>query len=361
MRKSPTPARRSKWPAIRSRSSPITLASPRMNATGFSIRPRPSLSRVPIHMDDGTTDVFAGHRVQHHLTLGPTKGGSAPPRRRVGRSRRARHVDELEMRAGRSSLRRREGRRRDRPPRILHRRTGTSAPLHQRNDPLRRPQTDVMAPDMGTNEQTMAWMMDTYSCTRACRPEHRHRQAVSIGGSLGRARRPGAASPFSPSRQRHLKLQRSSRDRPGLRQRRRLRGGGHGEVWRTHRRHQRCRGGNYNPKGLDLKALEDHVEAKGSVAGFHGDRFPAEDLLVQPCEILIPAAMDRVIMATARACLPRPGRGRERPDHGGGRRHPRQRPRFSSFPIFYATSAASSSATSSGWRNSAQFHVAGPG
>jgi glutamate dehydrogenase (NAD(P)+) len=57
-------------------------------------------------------------------------------------------------------------------------------------------------------------------------------------------------------------------------------------------------GGVYNPKGLDLKALEDHVKATGSVAKFHGgDKISNEDLLVQPCEILIPAAMDRVITA----------------------------------------------------------------
>ena len=55
-------------------------------------------------------------------------------------------------------------------------------------------------------------------------------------------------------------------------------------------------GGIYNPKGLDLAALEEHVARTGSVAGFsEGEKLSNEDLLVQPCEVLIPAAMDRVI------------------------------------------------------------------
>jgi glutamate dehydrogenase (NAD(P)+) len=57
-------------------------------------------------------------------------------------------------------------------------------------------------------------------------------------------------------------------------------------------------GGIYNSKGLDLQALEDHVRKTGGVAHFAGgDKISNEEILVQPCEILIPAAMDRVITA----------------------------------------------------------------
>jgi glutamate dehydrogenase (NAD(P)+) len=57
-------------------------------------------------------------------------------------------------------------------------------------------------------------------------------------------------------------------------------------------------GGIYNPRGLDLRALEDHVARTGSVAGFPGgDKISNDDMLIQPCEVLIPAAMDRVITA----------------------------------------------------------------
>jgi len=61
---------------------------------------------LPIHRDDGSTQVFTGYRVQHHLTLGPTKGG-LPSRRDAGRGGGAGDVDELEVRVDRPALRRR--------------------------------------------------------------------------------------------------------------------------------------------------------------------------------------------------------------------------------------------------------------
>jgi glutamate dehydrogenase (NAD(P)+) len=57
-------------------------------------------------------------------------------------------------------------------------------------------------------------------------------------------------------------------------------------------------GGVYHPGGLDLRGLQDHVGRTGKVEGFSGgDRISNEDLLVQPCEVLIPAALDQVITA----------------------------------------------------------------
>jgi glutamate dehydrogenase (NAD(P)+) len=63
----------------------------------------------PIHRDDGSTAVFEGYRVQHHLTLGPTKGHSFCRKRRSRRSCGPCDLDELEVRAGRSSIRRAKG------------------------------------------------------------------------------------------------------------------------------------------------------------------------------------------------------------------------------------------------------------
>src|SRR6185436_19880731 len=128
--------------------------------------PKRSLTvAVPIRRDDGTTEVFSGYRVQHHLTLGPTKGGLRyHPDVTLGEvaalamwmswkcaltglpyggakggitcDPRTLSVPELE--------------------RLTRRYT-------QEMIPFIGPQVDVMAPDVGTNEQTMAWMMDTYS------------------------------------------------------------------------------------------------------------------------------------------------------------------------------------------------------
>ena len=94
----------------------------------------------PIHRDDGSIAVFEGYRVQHHLTLGPTKGGTRfAPSRRYRRGGGAGDLDELEMRAGRPALWRRQGRRPGRSHHHFEARTGVAvAPLHAGNDPVRR-------------------------------------------------------------------------------------------------------------------------------------------------------------------------------------------------------------------------------
>lgn len=143
----------------------------------------------PIHRDDGTTAVFEGYRVQHHLTLGPTKGGTrfatsvdlgevaalaiwmswkcALVRLPYGGAKGGITVEPL-------SLSRRE-------LEALSRR------YMQEMIPFVGPHTDVMAPDMGTNEQIMAWFMDTYSMYQGQTvAEIVTGKPVSAGGTLGR-------------------------------------------------------------------------------------------------------------------------------------------------------------------------------
>src|SRR6266851_3816472 len=87
---------------------------------------------VPIRMDRGDTEVFIGYRVHHNTALGPTKGG---------------------LRSNPRAL----------PPRDLEyfTRRYTTEIIH-----MIGPDLDIPAPDLGTDEQTMAWMMDTYSMTQ---------------------------------------------------------------------------------------------------------------------------------------------------------------------------------------------------
>ena len=120
---------------------------------------------LPIHRDDGSTQVFPGYRVQHHLTLGPTKGGLRfHPDVALG------EVAALAMwmswkcaLTGLPYGGAKGGITCD--PRKLS--TTELERLTRRYTqemiPFIGPQVDVMAPDVGTNEQTMAWMMDTYS------------------------------------------------------------------------------------------------------------------------------------------------------------------------------------------------------
>ena len=117
----------------------------------------------PIHRDDGTVAVFHGYRVQHHLTLGPTKGGT----------RFAASVDMGEVGAlavwmswkcalaGLPYGGAKGGITVDPTTLSLHELEALSRRYMQEMIPFVGPHTDVMAPDMGTNEQIMAWFMDT--------------------------------------------------------------------------------------------------------------------------------------------------------------------------------------------------------
>jgi glutamate dehydrogenase (NAD(P)+) len=119
----------------------------------------------PIHLDNGEVAVFQGYRVQHHLTLGPTKGGT----------RFAPNVDIGEVAAlavwmswkcalaGLPYGGAKGGITVDPRQLSIRELEALSRRYMQEMIPFVGPHIDVMAPDMGTNEQVMAWFMDTYS------------------------------------------------------------------------------------------------------------------------------------------------------------------------------------------------------
>jgi glutamate dehydrogenase (NAD(P)+) len=256
---------------------------------------------LPVRMDSGEVKVFMGHRVQHHLTLGPTKGGLRyHPEVELG------EVAALAMwMSWKCALA-------DLPyggakggiavnPHDLS--TGELERLTRRYTsemvPFIGPQTDVMAPDMGTNEQVMAWMMDTYSHQIGhAVPSIVTGKPVSLGGSLGRREATGRGVAFLINRVVDLlKMPNESRVIvPGF--------GNVGSYAALALRKFGARitgvsdvsGGVFNPKGLDLDALQAHIAQKGTVQSFPGgDALSNEELLVQPCDVLVPAALDQVI------------------------------------------------------------------
>src|SRR5580658_5622687 len=144
---------------------------------------------LPVHMDDGATRVFTGHRVQHHLTLGPTKGGLRyHPEVALG------EVAALAMwmswkcaLAGLPYGGAKGGIACDPVKLSLGELERLTRRYTQEMIPFIGPQVDVMAPDVGTNEQVMAWMMDTYSVhTGHTVPGIVTGKPVLLGGSLGR-------------------------------------------------------------------------------------------------------------------------------------------------------------------------------
>jgi glutamate dehydrogenase (NAD(P)+) len=143
----------------------------------------------PIHLDDGKTAVFQGYRVQHHLSLGPTKGGT-----RFSLSVDMGEVAALAIwmswkcaLAGLPYGGAKGGITVDPAALSLHELEALSRRYMQEMIPFVGPQIDVMAPDMGTNEQVMAWFMDTYSMYQGKTvTEIVTGKPVASGGTVGR-------------------------------------------------------------------------------------------------------------------------------------------------------------------------------
>ena len=258
----------------------------------------------PIHRDDGTTAVFQGYRVQHHLTMGPTKGGT-------------RFSPDLEMGevaalavwmswkcalAGLPYGGAKGGVAVD--PRRLSRREleNVARRYMQEMIPFVGPQTDVMAPDMGTDEQVMAWFMDTYSMYQGQTvTEIVTGKPVGAGGTVGRREATGRGVVFLV-------------ERALARMNRRLEGAtaivqGFGNVGSVAALTLVERGARvigvsdhsacyFDANGLDIPAIARHAATHRALAGFSTELAadPAT-LLEQPCDVLVPAALERVITA----------------------------------------------------------------
>ncbi|HEY2081305.1 MAG TPA: Glu/Leu/Phe/Val dehydrogenase [Verrucomicrobiae bacterium] len=257
---------------------------------------------LPIRRDNGTTEVFTGYRVQHHLTLGPTKGGLRyHPDVRLGEvaalamwmswkcaitglpyggAKGGITCDPNKM----SSLE------------LEH----VTRRYTQEMIPFIGPQVDVMAPDLGTNEQIMAWMMDTYSVYAGYTvPSIVTGKPVGLGGSLGRREATGRGVAYLVNRATDalgLDMSKCTAVVQGY--------GNVGSVTALSLARYGAkviavsdvRGGIYNKNGLDLWKLEKYIAEKKTVEGFpESEPISNEQLLLTPCEILVPAALERQI------------------------------------------------------------------
>jgi glutamate dehydrogenase (NAD(P)+) len=266
-------------------------------------RPRRTIIvNLPIRMDDGRVRVFEGYRVQHSIGRGPGKGGI--------RFHPEANLDEVTalafwmtwkcavvnipfggakggIQCDPSQLSRNE------LERLTRRWT---AELFE----VIGPDSDVPAPDVNTDAQTMAWIMDTYSM-------HARKQVtgvvtgkpIELGGSLGRREATGRGVLFC-TREAAARL-----ELPLDGARVSVQGFGNVGGVAAQLLHESgativavsdVNGGILNPDGLDFPALMNHVADAKTVAGFEGGRVcePAEVLEVD-CDILVPAALDNVI------------------------------------------------------------------
>ncbi len=257
--------------------------------------------QVPVRMDDGRVQVFSGYRVQHNAARGPYKGGV--------RYHPEAGLDEVRALASLMTWK----------TALVNIPFGGAKggvqcdPNALSQDELNRmtrryttgiehliaPHRDIPAPDMGTNAQTMAWMMDAYGLLHGHSPAIVTGKPVELGGSLGREAATGRGVVII--------LQEVARDLSIDLKGARIVVQGFGNVgsWVVKlAQAQGCKvvavsdvsGGLYNPKGLDvprllavnrLDALPDDLPA--------GERVTNQEILELDCDVLIPAAIGNVI------------------------------------------------------------------
>jgi glutamate dehydrogenase (NAD(P)+) len=257
---------------------------------------------VPIRMDRGDTEVFIGYRVHHNTALGPTKGGL-----RYDMGVNLGEVTALAMlMSWKCALMglpyggAKGGVRCD--PRALSPREREHLTRRYTAEIIHMigPDLDIPAPDLGTDEQTMAWMMDTYSMTQGKSvPGVVTGKPIIVGGSAGRREATGRGIVFVLY-QAAKSLGQELRGKKIVVQ-------GFGNVGAVAARllwNDGCtivgvsdvKGGVYLPGGLDVRQLQSHVAEAGSVVGFPGaEALSNEAILEQPCDVLVPAAVDSVI------------------------------------------------------------------
>jgi glutamate dehydrogenase (NAD(P)+) len=265
----------------------------------------------PVLLDDGRIEVFTGYRVQHSIARGPAKGGV----------RFAPDVSLNEVRAlaawmtwkcavvnipfggGKGGV--------ICDPQILS--DGELERITRRYTAeileFIGPERDVPAPDMGTNEQTMAWIMDTYSMHK----RHTVTAAVTgkpldLGGSRGRSEATGrgclivtnqALARFSMRRQNARVVIQGFGNVGGMAAR-----------LMTHAGYKivsiiEYDAAVYNSNGLDIDALAAHRSRTGSIAGFaEAEEVDRHEALFLDCDVLLPAAKENVITSANASRVP---------------------------------------------------------
>jgi glutamate dehydrogenase (NAD(P)+) len=260
---------------------------------------------VPIRRDDGEIEVFQGYRIQHHLTLGPTKGGTRfTPDLEIGEvAALAIWMSWKCALAGLPYGGAKGGVACDPAalsPRELE---AVSRRYMQEMIPFVGPHTDVMAPDVGTNEQIMGWFMDTYSMHQGyTSAEIVTGKPVALGGTLGRREATGRGVTFMIA-EAMAALGRTAAGSTAIVQ-------GFGNVGSvTADILSREMGvkvigvsdhsaAYFDPRGLPIGELIRFAAENRVLAGWSQElRVDPQEMLTRRCDVLVPAATERVIDA----------------------------------------------------------------
>jgi glutamate dehydrogenase (NAD(P)+) len=264
---------------------------------------RSTIVKLPVKMDDGRFQMFTGYRVQHSVVRGPAKGGirfhpdvtldevqalaawmtwkSAVVDIPFGGGKGGIECDPSVMSEGELE-------------RLTRRYTASLMDLFG-------PEKDIPAPDVNTNEQTMAWVMDTYSMN----VQHTETAVVTgkpvvLGGSKGRREATGRGVVITVKEaMNHLGLSpdKSTAAVQGF--------GNVGSVTANHLHKMGIKvthvcdvfGGLYNPNGIHIDILLEHVKENGKIIGFpEAEPFEKDEILYADVDVLVPAALENQIL-----------------------------------------------------------------
>src|SRR5438046_1989493 len=232
---------------------------------------------LPVHMDDGSTRAFQGYRVQHHIALGPTKGGTRfAPSLSMGETAALAMWMSWKCALAQLPYGGAKGGVAVDPSKLSRRELeAVSRRYMQEMIPFVGPQTDIMGPDMGTNEQVMAWFMDTWSVHRGfAEPGIVTGKPVTIGGTHGRREATGRGGVYLIERALNM-LRMKPDECTAVVQ-------GFGNVGAVTALSLAYKGGMkivglsdhsaalYNANGIDVAAAENHARQHGHLAGFDG-------------------------------------------------------------------------------------------
>lgn len=256
----------------------------------------------PVRMDDGSVRIFTGYRIHHNTARGPTKGGLRySPNVSLDEIRALAMwmtwkvaVTNLPFGGAKGGVVCNPKRLSEDELENLTRRYATEISI------VMSPDGDIPAPDMGTNPQVMAWIMDTYSMHRGhSEPAVVTGKPIEIGGSLGRLEATGRGVRLIAEEATDY-LDINLADATVAIQ-------GFGNVGSVSARLLQeegvrvvavsdSRGGIYDPDGLDIAGVIEHKAETGSVVGFpNADGVTNAEILELPVDILVPAAMESQI------------------------------------------------------------------
>lgn len=258
---------------------------------------------VPVRMDDGSLKIFSGYRVQHNGARGPGKGGL--------RYHPSLDLDEVrslaEVMTWKTAIAgvpfggAKGGINCDPQELTKNELERVTRKFISRIHRILGPQRDIPAPDVNTNAQVMAWVLDEYSSRNGYSPAIVTGKPVELGGSLGRAQATGRGVMFV-IREYMRDLGRSLKGQRVV-----IQGFGNvGSNAALFLEEEGCHiigvsdvfGGIVRKAGepIPIRQLVDYVKETGSVVEFPGtESISNDDLLTLDCDVLVPAALERVL------------------------------------------------------------------